>query len=252
MISEKKLSAIAVDDEQHSLDTLMWEIKRHCPEVEIIETFTDADEAYTALRSAEIDVLFLDIHLQSTSGLALLERLKPVDYDVVFVTAYDEYAIKAFDLSATHYLLKPINGKKLKEAIQRIHENTSNGFSEDQLTNIIGALKNDLTNVHKIPFPVMSGIEFINPDDIIYIEGDNNYSNIHMLNGQKLVISKTLAYVEPKLANYSFLRIHKSHIINLKYIAKYVKNDGSYVELENGKKLSVSRIKRTVLNELFR
>lgn len=252
MTTSKKLTAIAVDDEQHSLDTLLWEINRHCPEVEVVKTFTDAEEAYTHLRAAEIDVLFLDIHLQSTSGIVLLERLKPVDYHVVFVTAYDEYAIKAFDLSATHYLLKPINGDKLKSAIQRIHETTGQVLSEEQLSNIIGTLKNDLNHVHKIPFPVMNGIEFINPEDIVYIEGDNNYSNIHMQNGNKLVISKTLAYVEPKLSDYPFLRIHKSHIINLKYIAKYVKNDGAYVELENGKKLSVSRVKRAMLNELFR
>jgi two-component system LytT family response regulator len=191
--------------------------------VEVVKTFTDAEEAFAHLRSAEIDVLFLDIHLQSTSGIALLQRLKPVDFHVVFVTAYDEYAIKAFDLSATQYLLKPINGNKLKSAIQRIHESAAQFISEEQFSNIIGVLKNDLNNVHKIPFPVMKGIEFINPDDIVYIEGDNNYSNIHMKNGNKLVISKTLAYVEPKLSDYPFLRIHKSHIINLKYIAKYVK-----------------------------
>ena len=118
----KTLKAIAVDDEQHCIDTLLWELKRHCPEVEICRTFSDPEQAYEELKEAEIDVLFLDIHLQSTSGIELLERLMPVDYHVIFITAYDEYALKAFDLAATHYLLKPVNGKKLKAAIKRIDD----------------------------------------------------------------------------------------------------------------------------------
>lgn len=246
-----KLKAIAVDDEQHCLNTLVWELNRHCPEVELIAQYKDPEEAFVALKKADISILFLDIHLQSTSGIELLERLLPVDYHVIFVTAYDEYALKAFDMDATHYLLKPINGKKLRSALDRII-NSPSIQNKEKIESLIVSLKKELNRFHKVPFPVQSGIEFIDPDSIIYVEGDNNYSILHFIDKSKLVVSKTLSHTEKVLEDFSFLRIHKSSLINLKFIKKYSKSDGGYVEMENGKQLPVGKTKRLVLKELFK
>lgn len=247
-MGNEKLKAIAVDDEQHCLDTLLWEIERHCPKVEVVKSFLDPEQAYKELKKTNIDILFLDIHLQSTSGIELLQRLQPVDYHVIFVTAYDEYAIKAFELAATDYLLKPINGKRLKETIDRIH--MINEPSQD-LKNLIDKLMSEANNVKKIALPILSGFEFVSPDLILYIEGDNNYSIFHFKNGSKLVISKTLSYIENLVKTYSFLRVHKSYIINVKYIVRYFKRSGATVVLENGKEIPVSRTRKDALNEFL-
>lgn len=244
--------AIAVDDELHCLETLLWELERNCPEVEVVGQFQDAEQAYEALKKADIDILFLDINLQSTSGIELLNRLMPVDYHVVFITAYDEYAIQAFDLAATHYLLKPVNGKKLKSAIDRIKDIYTSGMDQDAIEHLMESIRMEMGSIRKVPFSVQSGVEFICPDDIIYVEGENNYSVLHLSDHKKLVVSKTLGHTEEVLNAYSFIRIHKSYLINLKYIKRYIKTDGGYVELENGTKLSVSRMRKLALNDLFK
>jgi len=248
----KKIRAIAVDDEQHCLDTLSFELERFCPEVELFETIKDASKAFDILNKTDADLVFLDINLQSTNGIDLLERLMPVDFDVIFATAYDEYAIQAFDLSAMHYLLKPINGKKLKQAIQRIHqkreaENDSMPFQE-----MLSVVKNELNKANKVALPVQDGVEFIDPRKILYIIGDSNYSSLFFLDGKKILVSKTLKYLEEEILPSHFIRIHKSHIININELSKYVKTDGGYVIMSNNEKLAVSRHRKKVMNELFR
>ncbi len=246
------LKAIAVDDEKHCIDTLKWELERNCPNVKLMNCYQDAEEAYDALKEVELDILFLDIHLQSTSGIELLNRLLPVDYHVVFVTAYDEYAIQAFDLAATHYLLKPINGKKLKDAIDRIEKLREGNIDQQNMDRLLTSIKSEIGGITRIPFSVQSGVEFIDPDEIIYVGGENNYSILQLSGGKKIVVSKTLSHTEEVLKDHSFLRIHKSYLINLKYLRRYVKADGGHVELDNGINLPVSRLKRTLLNELFK
>lgn len=188
MNSMPKLKAIAVDDEQHCLNTLSWELNRHCPEVELVAQYKDPEEAYLALKDAEISILFLDIHLQSTSGIELLQRLLPVDYHVIFVTAYDEYALQAFDMAATHYLLKPVNGKKLRAALDRIL-NSPPILGHEKIESLILSLKKDLNRFNKVPFAVQSGVEFIDPESIVYVEGDNNYSILYFKDETKLVVN---------------------------------------------------------------
>ena len=244
------LRAIAVDDENHCLTTLEFELKRNCPNVELIQKIQDADQAYEVLQTAEIDILFLDIHLQSTSGIELLERLLPVDFEVIFVTAYDDYAIKAFDLSAMHYLLKPVNGRKLRAAVDKVEEKRKLGQSE-KYTEMLSALRNDLSQSQKIGIPVQEGVEFVDPSNIIYIKADSNYSVIFFKDGKKLTVSKTLKNLEENYIRSGFVRIHKSHLVNVAELRKYVKNDGGYVVMSDGVRLGVSRSKRQMMNDLF-
>lgn len=248
----KTIRAIAVDDEQHCLDTLLFELKRYCPEVDLVQTIKNGYDAYNLLKESDVDLVFLDIHLQSTSGIALLERLMPVDFDVIFVTAYDEYAIKAFDLSAMHYLLKPVNGKKLKSAVDKIHLKRDAKNGNEHFKEMFDSIKNELIHANKLALPVQDGIEFIDPKDILYIKGDSNYSTFHFHDGLKTIVSKTLKSLEEGFLPSEFIRIHKSHIINVNELKKYVKNDGGYVIMSDGKKLGVSRYRKQVMNELFR
>jgi two-component system LytT family response regulator len=249
-MSEITLKAIAVDDEQHCLETLIWELSRNCPEVEIIATANDAESAKEIIEMADIDILFMDIHLQSTSGLALVKKLQPLDCQVIFVTAYDQYAIEAFEVEALHYLLKPINRNQLRSAIDRIidQRKASQKVSIDRILNAMSQTKE---HFQRIPFSVQSGIEFVLPGEIIYVKGENNYSVMYFTSGKKLMVSKTLSTVESMLSKYTFLRIHKSYLLNLRHIVRYVKTDGGYIEVLGGDQLSVSRAKRSTINELF-
>jgi two-component system LytT family response regulator len=249
-MKENLIKAVAIDDESYSLDTLKWELNRNCKEVELLATFEEGNELLNYLSEHAIDLLFLDINLGSTTGIDLLEKMMPVDFQVIFVTAYDEYAIKAFDLQACHYLLKPINSQKLKDAVDRVHANMESNY-KNQLTNLISSMNHLSSNKNRIPIPIQNGVEFIMPDDIIHIEGDNNYSHIHLEGGRKLLISKTLKYMEDLVKDYPLLRIHKSHIVNSQKIAKYMKTDGGFVVMNNGERIPVSRANHNVLNQLF-
>lgn len=244
------LKAIAVDDEQHCLDTLIWELQRNCPEVEMVHTINEEDRARELIPVTDFDILFMDIHLQSTSGIELVKSLQPLDCHVVFVTAYDQYAIEAFEIAATHYLLKPINADKLRTAVDRIIEYKR---SNDKVTleNIIAALSNTNQNQRRIAFSIQSGIEFVLPEDIVYVAGENNYSVLYFLSGKKLMVSKTLSVVEGMLSDFTFMRIHKSYLVNLKHIVRYVKADGGYLEVKGGDQLGVSRTKRATIHQLF-
>lgn len=244
------LIAIAVDDERHCLKTLEFELHRNCPEVEIVQKIQDADVAYKVLQNAEIDILFLDIHLQSTSGIELLERLMPVEFEVIFVTAYDEYAIKAFDLSAMHYLLKPVNGKKLRTAVDKVLEKRQHS-DLIRYKEMVNVLRREISNSSKIGIPVQEGIEFIDPSEVVHVKADSNYATFFFKDGRKMTVSKTLKNIEESYIKTGFVRIHKSHLVNINEMKKYVKNDGGYVVLSNGERLPVSRNKRQVLNDLF-
>lgn len=249
-MSEYTLKAIAVDDEQHCIETLIWELSRNCPEVEIIGTANDAETAKEIIAKADVDILFMDIHLQSTSGLTLVKELQPLDCQVIFVTAYDQYAIEAFEVEALHYLLKPINCDQLRSAIDRIIDQRK-ANQKISIDRIVTALSKTQQEHQRIPFNVQSGIEFILPDDIIYVKGENNYSVLHFISGKKLVLSKTLSKIEEILSKFSFMRIHKSYLLNIKHIVRYTKADGGYIEVLGGDRLSVSRSRRATINELF-
>lgn len=250
-MAEEKIKAIAVDDEKHCLTTLKFELKRFCPNVELIDTIQDADMAMERLPKTEFDLLFLDINLQTISGIELLEQMMPVDFEVIFVTAYDEYAIKAFDLSAMHYLLKPVNGKKLKSAVDKVIEKRKSSGNVEEYKEMLMSLKDEINQSNKLAVPVHDGIEFVTPNEVVYVKGDGNYSIFHFKDGKKMAVSKTLKSIEDKLTNHSFMRIHKSHLININELVKYVKNEGGYVVLSNGVKLGVSRNKKQMLNDLF-
>lgn len=251
MDNNKLLKAIAVDDEKDSLDTLSWELSRSCPEVELIHKLSDELVAKELIPKADFDILFMDIHLQKMSGLELIQSLQPLDCHVIFITAYDEYAIKAFELDAIHYLLKPINSVKLRSAIDRILDKI-NEAEQISMENLLKAFEQSKHKHDKIPFSVQTGIEFIDPKDITHVKGENNYSILYLISGNKLVISKTLGIIEKLLSDYGFVRIHKSYLLNLKHIIRYVKADGGYIEVEGGHQLSVSRSNRSSIKELFK
>jgi len=246
------IRAILVDDEQECLNALAYDLRNYCPEVEIVDICKGGKLGIKSIHKHKPDMVFLDIDMPIISGFDLLEMIGQIDFSVVFTTAYDKYALKAFKISATDYLLKPIDKAELKKAIQKVETKKSIKSPNEQVIFLLDQLKAlDDDNVKKIALPTFEGTEFINFKDIMYCEADGAYSNVYFVNGEKLYISKTLRYLEEALCDYHFFRSHKSYIVNTDFMKRYVKADGGYLLLDNGKQIKVSRSKKEEIINLF-
>lgn len=243
------LNALIVDDEVLGAKTLESLLKMHCANVNILGTVHSADEAEKSITGVLPDVVFLDIEMPFANGFDLLQRFKNHPFDVIFTTAYNEYAVKAIKHNALDYLLKPIVPEELIAAIKKCEEKKKgepNGYKN--LEKIISTLSQ---KVHKLPVPSPDGIVYLDPDNIVYLQGDINYTHIHLIQGHKITSSKTLKDFEQMLSGKQFFRIHKANIINLSYVSKYLKGDGGEVVMIEGSSLEVSRQKKTELLALL-
>lgn len=246
------LRAILIDDEPECLRSLSLDLKQHCQGVEILAQCDNGKEAIKAIHVHNPDVVFLDIDMPYINGFDLLEMVPNVDFEVIFTTAYDKYALQAFRISAVDYLLKPVDVDALKEAVEKVRILREKGNTSRQISFLIQQIKDlENNNVRKIALPTFDGLEFINLNDILYCQSDGAYSYVHFLDGNKLYISKTLRYLEDALCNFHFFRVHNSYIVNLNHVKKYSKVDGGLLVLSNGEKVRVSRSKKDELLGLF-
>lgn len=243
------LNALIVDDEVLGAKTLESLLKLHCPNVNITGLAHSVDEAEKSISVNAPDVIFLDIEMPFANGFELLQRFKNYPFEVIFTTAYNEYAVKAIKLNALDYLLKPIAPDELAAAVKKCEEKrsgTSNGYKN--LEKIISTLSQ---KIHKVPVPSPDGIVYLDTDNIVYLQGDINYTHIHLIQGNKITSSKTLKDFEQLLPLKHFFRIHKAYIINLSYVSKYLKGDGGEVIMSEGSSLEVSRNKKAELLALL-
>jgi len=237
------ITTILIDDEKHCNETLRIEISRHCPELKILGDYTSGKEAVAAIKELKPNLVFLDIEMPWMNGFELLKQFDSVDFDVVFITAYDTYAIQAFRFSAVDYLLKPIKSELLKEAVSKVANNKKHELPNLQLESLLYNLKDNITN-NKVVFSTSDGLEIVDTNTISRCQSDNNYTNVYMQNNNKLFLSKTLKEVEMMLESSKFLRVHQSHLVNIDYVKKFVKSDGGYLQMKNGEQISVSKSKR--------
>lgn len=241
------LKAILVDDEQDAIKTLEWELKANCPDVEIMGKFSDAVKALENINQSTFDLLFLDIEMPRLNGFDLLNRIKQLNFEIIFVTAYDEYAVKAFRINAVDYLLKPIISSDLKEAIEKVKRKKLLSSVNKDNSHQIEKLKKSF---NKIPLSNSDGIEFVFPHQILYCKSDGSYTYV-MLENKKMLITKSLREMEELLEEHTFLRTHKSYFVNLSHIVKYIRIDGGYLIMSNGDKVAVSRRRKEELMRLF-
>lgn len=244
-----ELRALIVDDEELARKNLAIMLKNHCPEINVIGEAVDIDEAEIAINELKPDVVFLDIRMPSgAEGFELLERMKKRDFLVVFVTAFKDYAIRAFQANAVHYLLKPIDEDDLKVAVDKITA-TKEIFSQNPenyndyfkaLQNLADRLIHNKTS-NKIAISHTKGVKIIEDDDITYIEASGNCSEIYFKDGTRYLDTRTLKIYEEILNPNKFYRIHKSYIINLDMIKEYISEDGYIIELKNKIQLPVAR-----------
>ena len=235
------MKAVIVDDEKHALETLEWELGECKHDVEIIAKFDKSKEALIYLKKHSPDVLFLDIEMPFMNGFELLDALDDIDFEVVFTTAYDQFALHAFKVSALGYLLKPVDRTELEEALMKAENADSGRATREQLQLLAQKLKGEN---NKVALPSFEGLEFVELEEIVRCKSDSNYTNIHLQSGRKILVSKTLKQIEELLKDGPFFRIHNSHLINLKRIKKYIKGDGGYVILDDDSKIDVARSRK--------
>lgn len=244
------IKAIIVEDEQNNRENLLQLLARYCPSVSVIACCSSAAEARQAISATQPELLFLDIRMPGGDGFSLLESLPDTGFEVIFVTAYDHYGIKAIKFSALDYLLKPIDIPELIQAVRKAEEKISLREDNKRMFHLLQNQK--LPDENKmLALSLSDKIEFIEISSIIRCEAENNYTTFYLTGGQKLVAAKTLKEFDELLTPYQFLRVHQSHLINLKQVKSFIKSDGGYIRMKDGASVSISRQRRdTVLKIL--
>lgn len=255
------IRTIIIDDEAKSRKLLRNLLDSYCENVEVVGEADSVQTGLAAIKEQNPDLVFLDIVLNDENGFDILQKIESINFEIIFTTAHNEYAIKAIRVSALDYLLKPLNIDELKAAVEKVREkmeNESIDRKNEPLQNLIENQKNLNRSVHKIGLPTLTGLDFIQMEDIIYCRAEGNYTHINVKN-KDIVVTRTLKEFEELLSDYNFLRIHRSYLINLDHILKYnrthqlpdVEGDGGSVTLSNNLEVPVSREKRKALLDLF-
>lgn len=239
----EKISALIVDDELSSVQNLQQKLETFCTDVQVVATAQKPEEALLLIQHHKPDVVFLDIEMPKMNGFRMLDELKNYDFEIIFTTAYNHYAIDAIRISAFDYLMKPIAIADLQNAVQRLMAAKQNNTKE-KIDILKHSLQDKKSQDDKIAIPTAEGIEFIPIKNILHIESSSNYSRIHLNNSKVITVTKLLKDFEDMLLPYRFYRIHHSHLINLQYIQKYLKADGGQVMMQDGTVIDVARRKK--------
>jgi len=239
--TQPTIKAVIVDDEANGIDFLKYTIEKYCPQVTVVATFGLPLEALEKIPSIKPDILFVDVEMPRLNGFELVEKLSHLNMHIIFTTAYNEFALKAFRVSATDYLLKPVDPDELRQAVNKVitltrEDNT--GVSE-----LLDFIKSQNT-IKKISVPTDKGIHFLEQDDVIYLQSEGSYTHLLLKGDKKILSSKSIGDFEEMLSDKGFFRIHHSNIINITHLSKYIRQDGGYVEMSNGATLTVSRRKK--------
>lgn len=244
------IKAIIIDDEQKCIQSLFQVLAENCPTVEVVAQCNSAKSGIKAIKSFNPDLVFLDIEMPWMNGFEMLEIFDSINFDVIFTTAYDEFAVRAFRISAIDYLLKPIDPEELKSAVNKSLENRMPGISDEQFEVLINNIQPQ-SRMKRIALPIANGFQFIPIDDIIYFEADGSYTYVYLLNDRKMCVVRRLKQIESLLEHSNFCRIHHSSLINLDHAVKYIRGDGGYVVMVNGISLNVSRNRKKILMRMI-
>jgi len=244
---------VIIDDEKDSIDTLKWKLENYCPDVSVISSFEKPADGVSYLKKNPVDLLFLDIEMPMLTGFDVLEELgRDISFDIIFITAYDNFGIQAVKFSALDYLLKPVQNKELKEAIDKHLKKSQQKIPSEQIDLLLNNVQAERKGKRgRIALASKESIEFVDPNDIIVCEANSNYTNIYLVEGRKRVISKTLKDFEEMLLQFDFFRPHNSHLINLGRVKEFIRGDGGYLVMENKMKIPVSKNRKEELMQLL-
>ncbi len=246
------IKALIVEDEINCLRNLKNLLEKHCPEVSVIGDASTVEEGMDLFEDPAFrpDVAFLDINLPDGLVFRMLDELRPIDFEIVFITAFNEHAIKACEYSSIGYIMKPIDPDNLAQAVRRIRLQKSEQI--EQRLELFNKHLNNPNSFEKMSISAIDGIYFVNIKDIVRLEAEDNYTHIFLSNGERITASRTIKAYEDLLETMNFYRVHKRHVINLNYMRKFIKGDGGYLVMDDGKKIEVSRRRRPAFMEQMR
>ncbi len=244
------MKAIIIDDEPDAVELLVFRLKASCPQVQIVAACTSSIKGVAAIRELKPDLVFLDIEMPQMNGFQVLEAVEDLSFALVFVTAYDKFALKAFKYSAIDYLLKPVETQELIQAVYRAEK------QDRILKEQVDLLKQQLMSSNKpitdkIALPYQNGVTFVKLQDVIYCESDDNYTRFFLTNGQYYLVTKPLKDIQDLLEDRGFLRVHRQYVINLGHIKKFFKGEGSYLIMSNEQSIPISRTHKDRFVEQF-
>jgi len=234
-------TGIIIEDDQRQQTALMEQLAEHFPELTIAGVASSVPEARTLLAKVNPDLAFMDVMLPPATSFDLISSLDRIPFEIIFTTSFEEFAVKAFRLSAVDYLMKPIATADLIEAIQAFKRRRQSSASPAHLQNLLANLQVTRSDSAKIALPTLTGYLFVKVRDIVRCESDNTYTTFFTQAKEKIIVSRTLKDCEQMLADFRFFRVHNSHLINLDYIAEYIKGEGGVVRMSDGSHVDVSR-----------
>ena len=235
------IRTVVIEDEEHSRKMLLEMLHEHCRQIHVVAEAYSVKTGLAAIAQQMPQLVFLDIELQSETSFEILEKLPEINFELVFTTAFDHYALKAVKFCAIDYLLKPIDLNELRIAVAKAEKRLNREYLNKNLEALLNNLKSGTQNNHKIALSTLEGLLFVNVSDIIYCESNGPYTKFIFKYGDKIVTSKHLKEYEDLLGAYDFFRIHKSYLVNLQEIQKYIRGEGGHLIMSNGASLSVSK-----------
>lgn len=234
------LRTIIIEDEKHSREALKNLLNTYCTEVEIIGEAATVNESVELIRNTRPDVVFSDIELQPGTGFEILEKVKDMDFDVVFTTAFDQYAIKAIKLSSIDYLLKPISIDELQLAVEKCKQKKDEQIRQQQKDILLSHVQEEKSHDRKICLSTADGLEFVHEKNILSCHASGSYTKFNLKDGSSILVSKHLKEYEDLLSPKLFMRVHNSHLINLGEVKKYVKSEGGYILMSDESMINIS------------
>ena len=245
------MRVVLIDDEIHALESLEYDMEEYCPEFEIIGKFDNPVEAVKFIDAEKPDIVLSDIQMPRMNAFAMIDALEYRDFDLILVTAYNKYAVRAFEFSAVDYIVKPVDPMKLRNALLKVANKKKSHDLEEKLSLILHNLKFGNKENHTLAIPTIEGAEFVEVVDINYLKADANYCSLFLKDGSKLVVSKPLKHFSDILQDHGFLRVHQSYLINSIYIKSYRKGAGGNLILKDGTVIPISRSYKNNVNEFM-
>ena len=245
------IRTIIIDDEEDGRNGLNIALKKYCPEIDVQHICESPEKGIEVIKKNKPDLVFLDIQMPNMSGFDLLQQLAPVNFEVIFVTAHDHYAIKAIKFSALDYLLKPIDIDDLIHAVKRVKERVSIEPTAFRYQSILNNIQYKSREIEKLAVPTLEGIDFFETQDIIFCKADGNYTVLYLKGKANKIVCRNLKDFESLLTEPAFCRVHHAALINMKHIQKYVKGEGGHVILTEGHQVEISRRKKESFLQLL-
>ena len=243
------IRSIIVDDEPNNIENLQQIIQTYCPQIDVVATASNASDAITAIKANQPHLLFLDIQMPGQSGFDVLRVFDKINFEVIFITAYDKYGIQAIKFSALDYLLKPIDIAEFKLAIEKAEQKISGKQQNQSIEHLLEYIKAGQKETPKITLPMLTEIMYVKITDIIRCEASNNYTTFYLQSGEQVLVCKTLKEFADILKPHQFIRTHQSHLVNTQFVKSYLKEDGGTLLLIDHTKVPISRQNREMVKE---